>query len=762
MKKALVTGVTGQDGSYLVEFLLEKGYEVHGIVRRSSTFNRGRIDHLFDIDHILNNKKIPFYLHYADLTDSSSIEKIIKNVQPNEIYNLAAQSHVRISFDIPENTANVVALGALRLLEAIKNTCPNARFYQASSSEMYGEVKETPQTENTPFNPMSPYACSKVFAHDLVINYRKAYGLHVSNGILFNHESERRGENFVTRKISRSLTRIKLGLQHKLSLGNLDAERDWGHAKDYIEAMWLMLQQEKSGDYVIGSGQKYTVREFLDQAIKYLGLNLRSNNEKGLNEKYLDEDGNIIIDINPKYFRPSEVNTLLANSQKAEISLGWKPKIKFNDLIKLMVDSDLKIAEREFLVKNNHTIGEVGKSNVIKIGDFKFDENSERNKILSILDSGRITEHTETREFEKNWAEKIGTKYSIAVNSGTSALIAGLYALKYLAKNEKRKKVITTPLTYIATSNAIKIAGLEPVYVDIDKNTFSILPSEIERVLRENDPSEFLCILPVHLMGYPCDMNEINRIAQKYNLFVFEDAAQAHGSKYNGKNVGSLGDLSDFSFYIAHNVQVGELGAVNTNNLEIRNLIRKIKANGRLCVCDICRRNEGKCPEILKQTGDEDYDPRFTHDIIGFNFKTMDLITGLGNIRLKKIDEINEKRRKNVKYLNDRLKKYEEFIQLPIYSEEVSYLAYPIVLKKGNREKIRENLARLGVETRTLFACIPTQQPSFKDLKFKYVGKLPNAEYIGKNGFYVGCHQYLTEENLNHIIQSMGEVLNGL
>jgi GDPmannose 4,6-dehydratase len=347
MKKALITGITGQDGSYLAEFLISLGYEVHGLVRRSSSFNRGRIDHLTNPDKYTEVVQENPVLWHGDLTDSSSIEKVMEQVKPDEIYNLAAQSQVRISFDVPENTTDVISLGTLRLLEAMRRICPNAKFYQASSSEMFGKVAEIPQTEKTPFYPRSPYGCAKVHAHYLVINYREAYGLHASNGILFNHESERRGESFVTRKITTNLSRIKLGLQHHFSLGNLDAERDWGHARDYVEAMWKMLQQNEPGDYVIGTGEKHSVREFLEEAINCLGLDIHSNGMKGVDEKYIDSKGNVIITINPYYFRPTEVDVLLANPTKAKERLGWEPKIKFKELVRRMVESDLELAKKE-------------------------------------------------------------------------------------------------------------------------------------------------------------------------------------------------------------------------------------------------------------------------------------------------------------------------------------------------------------------------------------------------------------------------------
>jgi GDPmannose 4,6-dehydratase len=324
-KKAIVTGVTGQDGSYLVELLLEKGYEVHGLIRRASTFNTERIDH---IHNFLNEKN--FINYYGDLEDSSSIGKLVRDIQPDEFYNLAAQSHVRISFDIPEYSANTDAVGVLRCLEAIHNYSPHTKFYQASSSEMYGKVIETPQKETTPFYPRSPYGCSKVFGYWITKNYRESYGMHASNGILFNHESPRRGENFVTRKITLSLARIKHGLQKKISLGNLDAKRDWGYAKDYVEAMWLMLQQKESDDYVIATGQTHSVKEFLDEAAKYAGV-----------------DVNDCVEIDPKHFRPAEVDLLLGDSTKAKKKLGWEAKTTFKELVKMMVDSDMKLVEKE-------------------------------------------------------------------------------------------------------------------------------------------------------------------------------------------------------------------------------------------------------------------------------------------------------------------------------------------------------------------------------------------------------------------------------
>jgi GDPmannose 4,6-dehydratase len=343
-KVALITGVTGQDGSYLAELLLDKGYVVHGVKRRSSLFNTGRIDHLYQELHATEHR---FVLHYGDMTDTSSLVRIIQLVQPDEIYNLAAQSHVAVSFEEPEYTANSDALGALRILEAIRilKLEKKTRFYQASTSELYGLVQETPQRETTPFYPRSPYAVAKLYAYWITVNYREAYGIYACNGILFNHESPVRGETFVTRKITRALARIKLGLQDCLFLGNLDAKRDWGHAKDYVEMQWLMLQQDIAEDYVIATGIQYSVREFVNAAAEEIGFSIRWEGQ-GVNEKGFDAKGNCVIAVDPRYFRPTEVETLLGDARKAKEKLNWAPKISFKELVSEMMREDFKAAER--------------------------------------------------------------------------------------------------------------------------------------------------------------------------------------------------------------------------------------------------------------------------------------------------------------------------------------------------------------------------------------------------------------------------------
>jgi GDPmannose 4,6-dehydratase len=350
-KKALITGITGQDGSYLAELLLSKGYEVHGIKRRTSLFNTARIDHIYTDIHEENND---FFLHHGDMTDSSSLIRIIQEVSPDEIYNLAAQSHVAVSFEEPEYTANSDALGTLRILEAIRilGLEKKTKFYQASTSELYGKVKETPQNELTPFYPRSPYGVAKLYAHWITINYREAYGMFACNGILFNHESPVRGETFITRKVTRALSRIKLGMESVLYLGNLDAKRDWGHAKDYVEAQWLILQQDQPEDFVIATGEQHSVREFIEIAGKELDIEIEWKGSKENEVGYDKKNGNIIIKIDPRYYRPTEVEALLGDPSKAKNKLGWEAKISFNEMIKEMISEDLQESKKEKLINS--------------------------------------------------------------------------------------------------------------------------------------------------------------------------------------------------------------------------------------------------------------------------------------------------------------------------------------------------------------------------------------------------------------------------
>lgn len=349
-KTALITGITGQDGAYLAEFLLEKGYIVHGIKRRSSMFNTGRIDHLYQDQ---NDEDVRFILHHGDMTDGSSLTRIVQQTMPDEIYNLAAQSHVAVSFEEPEYSADTDAIGVLRLLEAIRilGLGAKTRIFQASTSELYGKVQETPQTEKTPFYPRSPYAVAKLYAYWIIVNYREAYNFYACNGLMFNHESPLRGETFVTRKITRGLARIKLGLQDRLYIGNLEALRDWGHARDYVEAQWLMLQQDEPDDYVIGTATQHSVRGFIETAARALGMDITWRGS-GVDEQGIDHEGNVIVSVDPRYFRPSEVDELLADPSKAREKLGWSPKVSFEALVEEMVEQDLLKAKREQLLEN--------------------------------------------------------------------------------------------------------------------------------------------------------------------------------------------------------------------------------------------------------------------------------------------------------------------------------------------------------------------------------------------------------------------------
>jgi dTDP-4-amino-4,6-dideoxygalactose transaminase len=395
----------------------------------------------------------------------------------------------------------------------------------------------------------------------------------------------------------------------------------------------------------------------------------------------------------------------------------------------------------------------------IRVGDIRLTD-EEKKQINEVVESGRLSEGPKVREFESLWSKFIGTKHCTVVNSGTSALIAGVYVLLYdqrFPKIKKGSKVITSPVTYIATSSALALAGLEPVYVDIDPKTFTLDVNQIEELLAKGDPEEYSMILPVHLMGYVNDMDAINELAKKYDLVVFEDAAQAHGSIYKGRKAGSLSLLADYSFYIAHNIQVGEMGAVVTSDRLIQENLKRIKANGRVCACPVCTRSKGICPY-----SDQEFDPRFTHDFIGFNFKLNEFQAAIGIPQVKRVEEIIAKRQANVEYLNSKLSKFESELQLPVFSKDVSYIAYPIVIKDNaiNREELMRKLEDKGIENRPLFGCIPTQQPAFSYLKSKYTGKLPNADYVGKNGLYIGCHQYLSQADLDLIVEVFEQVLS--
>lgn len=401
----------------------------------------------------------------------------------------------------------------------------------------------------------------------------------------------------------------------------------------------------------------------------------------------------------------------------------------------------------------------------IPVGSFEIGD-EEKKSIMSVLDSGRISEGPKAYEFEKKWAEYIGTKYCVLTSSGNGALITALTAMKYLYKLGKKRKVITSPLTYIADASALSVTGFEPVFVDVDSKNFCITPEAIDKHLKSvPDIEKYSAVLPVDLMGYSVRLDEIKEIAEKYNLLVLEDAAEAHGTVYKGNKCGSAADAGIFSFYIAHNIQAGEMGAITTNNYDIYRLARKIKAQGRACDCLICTRSKGYCPLLENYEGTDDFDPRFSHDLIGYNFKVMEFQAALGLVQFNKKDWIIKTRQENVKYLNENLQEFSDLFLFPKYSTEVSYLAYPLVIKQPDiisRKKLRTALDDRGIETRPLFGCIPTQQPAYSFLKSKYKGKLPNADYLGKNGFYIGCHQYLSKDDLKYAVSAFKEAVRGI
>lgn len=403
----------------------------------------------------------------------------------------------------------------------------------------------------------------------------------------------------------------------------------------------------------------------------------------------------------------------------------------------------------------------------VPVGDFRLLED-ERAAIMEVLEKGRISEWQKVSEFERVFARYVGSRHCIAASSGTSALILGLLALRHDGRWPRFApggKVITSPLSYIATSNALCLSNLEPVYVDIEPRTFKLDIPSLERLLEEEGGESFAGILPVHLMGYPNDMDDILRLADEYGLAVFEDSAQAHGSRYKGRRTGSMGLMGAFSFFIAHNIQAGEMGCVTTSDEKLLGLMRQLKANGRVCDCAVCTRSAGKCPHLGLTDEGEDLDPRFTHQYISYNFKTMEFQAALGACQMKKADWIFQRRLENVTYLNSKLREFEHVLDLPVYDEDVGYLAYPLVLKPGSgisRLKAREGLRQLGVENRPLYGCIPTQQPAYASFKGRYEGRLPNAERVGRDGFYIGCHQYLDGDDLDHVVWAFEEVFGGL
>jgi GDPmannose 4,6-dehydratase len=742
VKRALIIGITGQDGSFLAEFLLQKGYEVHGIIRRSSSFNTGRISNIFKDPHEQENM---LHLHYGDLSDGNSLGKIIGENQFDEIYNLGAQSHVRVSFDIPENTADIVGMGTLKLLEIIKNSSPKSKLYQASSSEMYGEVQEIPQSETTPFHPRSPYGCAKVFAHNCIVNYRESYGLFACNGILFNHESERRGETFVTKKITEGLARIKLGLQKKLFLGNLDAERDWGYAKDYVEAMWLMLQQEKPDDFVIGTGENHKVREFLEEAAKCIGLNIVSNGKKGVEEKYLNENGEVIIEIDPRYFRPSEVNTLLADFKKAKRILWWSPRTSFKELVKIMADFDLKAAEKE---ADYRTHGEnlIKKRIEYSEKNIKLMEDSitqeEINAINECLKSGEYTQGHIVEKFEKKFAEWNGSKYAVMVNSGSSANLLIISALKEKYNLNEKDEILVPNVTWPTTVYPIIQNGLVPVFCDVDES-FNMNPESIKRMIGEKTKAIFI----VHLLGQPAKMKEIKKICEENNLLLIEDSCESLGAKYDGIKVGNFGIMGSFSFYFGHHMTTLEGGMITTDSFEIYNLLKSLRSHGWIKGTN----RENDYPSFQNKN--------FVFDCLGYNLRSTNINASIGLVQLEKIDRFIEQRKKNHEYFLKRIERL-SIVPQKVDINETSSFSFGILFQDSyQREYLLEHLPKEGIECRPIVAGNLLKQPVFSKINLKKDDETM-ADKIHSQGIYLPNNQFVDAKRVDYMVDTIEKLLN--
>ena len=740
-KKAFITGITGQDGSYLADLLLSKNYEIHGLVRRASSFNRKRIEHIYKDAQSATN----LFLHYGDLTDSSNLARLIEKINPDEIYNLGAQSHVGISFDVPVYTAQTVAISTLRLLEAIRETRVKTKFYQASSSEMFGKVRETPQNEKTPFYPRSPYGISKVFAYWAGINYREAYDMFICNGILFNHESPRRGENFVTRKITIGIADILSGKKDKLYLGNLEARRDWGYALDFVEAMWLMMQQEKGDDYIIATGETHSIREFLDEAFMLAGIDNW--------EKY--------IEIDPRYYRPTEVDALTGDPSKAKQKLGWEPKVKFKDLVKIMLEADCKRAginlsnnSNNYLISNFNTQGNLNKKagdKRIGVGCADIDNNS-KNYVADVLNNERLSYGPYSEKFERMFAQAHNINFAILVNSGTSALRLAVACLKETEDWQHGDEIICPAVTFIASSNVIIMNGLKPIFIDVCSKTYNIDPNKIEEKITDKTRA----IMAVHLFGQPAEMSPIMEIAKKYSLKVIEDSCETMFAAYKGRSVGSFGDVSCFSTYMAHLLTTGVGGMACTNNKLYAEKIKSLANHGR----DGIYLNIDDDKKIDKQGLFNVVSKRFSFVNLGYSFRLTEMEAALGVAQIEKKDEILRKRKQNAHYLIDGLKQLEEYLQLPWWPhyKDHAFMMFPIVIKPNvpfNKNDLVMFLEENNVETRDMLPLI--NQPIYKKIFGEIEGQYPIARWINNNGFYIGCHQYIERDELDYIVEKFHE-----
>ena len=731
-KRALITGITGQDGGYLAEFLLEKGYEVYGMVRDLNNVNTENINGLLE-DLPENRKRIN--LVYGDLIDENSISKAIKEIKPDEVYNLGAQSSVVKSFEIPEYTLNVAGLGALRILQAIRIFCPNCKFYQASSSEMFGEVSEVPQTEKTAFNPQSPYACAKLFAHKTTENYRERYGIFACNGILFNHESPRRGRQFVTKKIAEGLAKIKYGLQDCLFIGNMDAKRDWGFAEDYVEAMWLMLQQDKPDDYVIGTGETHSIREFIEESLNVLGIEAESNGKTGLEEEYIRKsDRKTIVKIDPRYYRLFERESLIADFSKALLKLNWKPKTSFNELVRKMV---------EFEEKNIKKGGPFLSETRIKLMEDSITQD-EISAINRCLESGMYTQGGLVEEFEKKFAEWNGSKHAIMVNSGSSANLLMVSLLKEKFGLKEGDEVLVPNVTWPTTVFPIIQNNLIPVICDVDES-FNIDLNSIKKMKGERTKAIFV----VHLLGQPANILEIRNFCDENNLLLIEDCCESLGSRKGEIKVGNFGMMGSFSFYFGHHITTFEGGMITTNDFEIYDLLKSIRSHGWIRGTN----REKNYPDFKNKD--------YVFDSLGYNVRSTNLNAAIGLVQLEKLDGFIKKRIENHRHFLEKIKRLPIIPQKVDLNETSSFCLGILFPEKEQREYFLENLPKKGIECRPVVAGNLLKQPVFSRLNIKKDSETM-ADKIHYYGIYLPNNQFVDEKKIEYMVDTMEKLLNDL
>ncbi len=760
-KKALITGITGQDGSYLAELLLSKGYEVYGIIRRSSSINNQRISHLFKEIH---DKESKFHLVYGDLSDSSALSKIINNILPDEIYNLGAQSHVRVSFDVPEYTSDVVAIGVVRILEVIRSIKEekgkSIKFYQASSSEMFGEVQEIPQKETTPFYPRSPYGCAKVYGYGITRNYRESYNIFACNGILFNHESPRRGETFVTKKITQAIAKIKEGVQDCLYLGNLDAKRDWGHARDYVEAMWLMLQQEKPDDYVVATNETHSVREFLELAFEYAGIAIKSNGKEGVNEEYVRIDTNqVVVKIDPRYFRPTEVDLLIGDYSKAKRILGWEPKILFSELAKEMIMHDIAVLKTELYGSKADTKEKITthvttvKSEVTKtfpkislIKSSFYDEKNTKLKIVDfVLTTDKFSMDKKCLEFENKFSEYQGRKYSVFFNSGSSANLALMQAIVNLKLVKEKDNVGFSAITWATNLMPIIQNKLTPIPIDVSLET---LNSDLTHIKKTHSEHKLKALFITNLLGFCSELDKIEQYCKENNIILLEDNCESLGSELQNKKLGNFGLASTFSFFVGHHISTIEGGMVCTDDKELYDMLKMVRAHGWSRNVDDKKKQELKLSSKV-----DDFHDMYTFYYLGYNLRPTEINGIIGIEQVKHIPEIILKRNQNYLKFKQVANNNTDFTKLNTeHMSFVSNFAYPLICKdEATFNKYRKLFSEHNVEIRPIVGGSMTEQPFAKEFFNSKEFNCPNAKTIHQLGFYFPNNPEMTETEINLI-----------